>query len=973
MSIKRGSKKFWWIGLALLTGALGVFVFWLAPDLATNLSGSTGSSELGPQGPLFNIHAAGAGDAADGPELETTGCTISGSVVDEQGSPVPGARVRLRLTHQTRPQRSEESLSAVSTGTGEFELEAVACGAYFIAANAPGLVSSHGERVELKPGEGKTGVRLVLSREGYRVTGTVVDQGGGGIPSATIRASQTPNGSAHEINGDEQGRYDLWLRSGNFWLVAGADGYAYARRRVTMNRHREVSFELEPAGTIRGRVIRREGGDPVAGAAVEAKRGWRPWVRPATTTSGTDGTFELTGLATGEYDVRATKGNLRGAFGSHVPVRVASYVPDVVIELKTGLAIRGKIVDDSGVGIEGATVDWIVFPGATAATVSGRDGAFELLGLEPGHGLVLAQKTAYVRGDRRLSLAEEDESGVEIPLATGVTVVGRVVNQNRQAIPGVSVAGRPEGGRGFGPMRRSGVTIDVTDGQGRFRLEGFAAGNATVRAQHLELGFATARLEDLEVGREYEVELTLDRGATVSGTVTWEDGEVAVGATVHASSRGMGRMGRSDTESDARGFYEISGLEAREYRFWAMRPGSASTAPISFPTADAPEHEIVLEADQQLTGIDFVLARADFEISGTVVDESGSPVADAEVGADLDGKTSGRARSRHFTSGVSTRSARDGSFTLVGLTRGSHEVWAELPGFPRVSVGGVDAGATGVTLTIPPGSVLAGVVVGVGGAPVSAYELRTLPQGDARRRSPWHGTDRLTVDQEHGSFEVRGLEAGIYRLVATTPSGQVGELADIEVTTGERRDGLRIEVTAGANLRGILRGHPSGIPLGDVSLMFFSGAGSRSATTDTEGAFEVDGLAPGEATVILRPDPSQYLRDRLRLTIVAGENEAELLVVELAALPTATAMPPIELHPKGGQLHIFVRGPTLPIAVGDQLLTIDGAPVTGLGPRGAKALMRGEAGTEVTLGVISEGSGEPRDLVLLRIAVSESP
>jgi len=53
-----------------------------------------------------------------------------------------------------------------------------------------------------------------------------------------------------------------------------------------------------------------------------------------------------------------------------------------------------------------------------------------------------------------------------------------------------------------------------------------------------------------------------------------------------------------------------------------------------FPSRDSPQREVELEASEQLTGIDFVLERADQTIAGRVVDESGSPVGDAEVGAD---------------------------------------------------------------------------------------------------------------------------------------------------------------------------------------------------------------------------------------------------------------------------------------------------------------------------------------------------
>jgi vitamin B12 transporter len=75
---------------------------------------------------------------------------LSGSVTDESGRAVPGARVTL---HQAA---GSALLSAVSDAVGHYEMTGIAPGEYLVDALSPGLTLARSERILLYPGENKT-------------------------------------------------------------------------------------------------------------------------------------------------------------------------------------------------------------------------------------------------------------------------------------------------------------------------------------------------------------------------------------------------------------------------------------------------------------------------------------------------------------------------------------------------------------------------------------------------------------------------------------------------------------------------------------------------------------------------------------------------------------------------------------------------------------------------------------------------
>src|SRR5262249_25968976 len=152
-------------------------------------------------------------------------------------------------------------------------------------------------------------------------------------------------------------------------------------------------------------------------------------------------------------------------------------------------------------------------------------------------------------------------------------------------------------------------------------------------------------------------------------------------------------------------------------------------------------------------------------------------------------------------------SQSDGTFSVDDLAAGSYTVYASKSGYPDTQAPHVAADQTGVRLVFKPESVVAGVVVsGSAGKPVSDYTLSVLPTQtltDADRMAQFMGgPNKQTVHDPSGGFEIHGLGAGTYDLVAMTSDNHAGRLGGVTLGDGEQKTGLQVQIQMGTTLRG---------------------------------------------------------------------------------------------------------------------------------------------------------------------------
>lgn len=229
-------------------------------------------------------------------------------------------------------------------------------------------------------------------------------------------------------------------------------------------------------------------------------------------------------------------------------------------------------------------------------------------------------------------------------------------------------------------MHGGGATV-LTGAQGEFEFKGVAAGRYLVVASVAgalvptsfslygdygggPIDYAKARQHFQEVVvdgvSEVVVGVRARRGAAISGRVTFEDGDPAIGASVMLAlktdeqaqpSLGMGRSRRVSGTADDRGVYRITGLPPGEYVVSVAEPmahGSADNARAGmgpfgggalfetfYPSVTKRREAVAVAVGvgEEKPGVDItVVERGLHQLSGTVVArKGGAPVAGARV------------------------------------------------------------------------------------------------------------------------------------------------------------------------------------------------------------------------------------------------------------------------------------------------------------------------------------------------------
>lgn len=386
---------------------------------------------------------------------------------------------------------------------------------------ASGLELTHHEAYPLCPGYERkrilfdtTGrpdaeLELKLPRAG-KVVGRVAGADGKPIPGASVGLATSGSifsGSALWQKCDEDGRFSYdgkpLGRTGR--LTARAPGYQNQERAdvivLDAVSPTEIDFTLLPdptlgkaakatpkavdRRTVSGTVVGPDG-KPVASAVVR----WGLLVSsdsvPETKTDA-EGVFRLEGVPADQDVLSVMAKGLTAAF----PPVDAGGDRQVKVELKAGMTIRGRVVDDAGKPIEGVRVvpeinnpkpNWsgVVYLDKLEVS-SDRDGRFTLEGMPEG---VMGDFVADgLSAARRVTLSPTDESKNVVTLLGEGAIRGRVLDpagtpvKNFRILVGIpdgTKPGDPVGGY-FAGYGGPGLTFTRDDGE--FTISGLTAGN----------------------------------------------------------------------------------------------------------------------------------------------------------------------------------------------------------------------------------------------------------------------------------------------------------------------------------------------------------------------------------------------------------------------------------------------------------------------------------------------------------------
>jgi hypothetical protein len=282
--------------------------------------------------------------------------------------------------------------------------------------------------------------------------------------------------------------------------------------------------------------------------------------------------------------------------------------------------------------------------------------------------------------------------------------------------------------------------------------------------------------------------------------------------------------------SDAAGRYLIPNLVPASYTVHA----SARTYRPGFhrPDGDPRKRSIAVAAAEHRTGIDLALQPGGVEITGTVADLTGGPIAHARVRSG--GQLGEEAR-------AATETDDGGRFSLW-ISPGAVWLSAHAEGYAPHGRSGNAPGR--FELLLVPEATFAGTVVDAAtGQPVAGARVRLSKDN--------LGIERIaTFTGADGAYQVSGLSPGRYIATARTEHGYGRTEGSLLVGLGQHVDGVTVRLSRAVRVEGklVIAATQKPCPDGHVALRD-AARHQRLELRETGGVHVADGVLPGEYSV----------------------------------------------------------------------------------------------------------------------------
>ncbi|NNC04443.1 carboxypeptidase regulatory-like domain-containing protein [Corallococcus exiguus] len=778
-----GGLKPWLGGAALAVVALLAFLLWntQAPSSAKDSPVTTASSAQKPvarptrvttpprpagtariTGRVLGSHGPAAGVRVSASRVEP-GVTLS-----ERSCPNPSgqddARAPVlksgacsfdseRMQWESVEARDGEALVFAEAATdteGRFVLAGLPEGLVTLwALGDTGAVSQGGVAV------GSNDVTLTLE-QGVLFEGTVTDTDRKTpIPDARVTLISRWHTRFFDASTDAEGRFIVGpLPQGAYAAFVTAEDRAPWFQPEVESPTAMTTVVLARALALTGQVLSVEGA-PVPGILVHLEGDTATASTQRATTDG-EGRFRFTAPAV-LHQLTAEAG---GAFAT---LDVTPPLEHVELRLQHGVFVTGTVRDDAGHPIPNARVETYREDGgpvaAEATTVTDAAGRYQLGPTRAGPHTFRILAPHHLDVELQAQKLQQGMAPLDFTLRRAQSVEGRVVDTSGAPLEGILLT--LSGNRlGDGDGIDSGGALR-SDATGHFVLDVKRAGTGELSVE--DPSFQRQTLAVRVPSRD--VVVVLDRGASVSGTVSDSRGLPLRGATVTLGTEAQEDAPYEEprqTLTDEQGRFHLQGIAPGTYLLGAVVQGDLMDASVSQSiTFKAREHRDVslrLEAGRERSGI--------------AVDGKGQPLAGVSLIAVLLESDSSDPRATDDEWPPGLRTGPDGRFTLRGLVAPRYALMAQLPGYtfrPRRSQGGepapefggiwVDSSEAPLQLVLERDGRIRGRVVEPGGQAVTTFQVT--------------GTDLKDFEQStglpDGALDVPFTAAGPAMLTVTAP------------------------------------------------------------------------------------------------------------------------------------------------------------------------------------------------------------
>lgn len=907
----------------VVTGPTGTYATsGIAPGNYTVRASGQGTAYLGKfynNGALVSV-VSGAVTPNINIALELGG-SITGIVVDSLGRPVTGATVGAQIMPSGTPYftttNADGSYSFVGLEGGNYIVGADQFDPFNLDPNnsIPWLVRTYyfnaytveqALPVGVMQGVATSGIDLVMDRMGT-ISGTVTDTVGQPVAGVTVQANGLDVIVVREAVTDANGAYSVeGLQTGNY-LVFFSDGahlpQYYSGQADSANATPvsvvftadtpNINAVLSPMGSISGTVVEDGTGSPISGAfvsAYDAGSGFE--IRSAITV--TDGTYQVTGLATGSYkisvehDVYVTEFYIDASditAAAEIPVTLGNVSPGINMSLAKKPSLSGRVTTAAAAPIAGAVVVAMpISPGFAVQAETDQNGDYTITGIQPGSYMVSAGNATYARKFYNNIYDEadatpvvvgalENRTGIDFTLELGGSISGQVTypNTDMRIQWGMVSVVMPSTGAAV-------ATIELApDGDGSYTLSGLPAGTYKVYAEILtDVGMlfrgyyghtkiiAAATSVALTAGLTTgNINFELLETTFIDGRVYDDFGQPLANVVVSALSSGP----TLTTVSAADGYYYFQDPPAREYKLYfdaSSTPYRSQYFQNAYTIADA----MPLWPSPMGSFADVYLQKLG-SISGTVRDSGNNPLSGIWVRVD-----SGQDQ-------AAAQTDANGAYSITRLVQAGYRVRVDAVGTPYVgswypntytlseaqpvdsSLDRTDVdfnlvlggGIGGTVVSAETGSVLGGVTIGV-------YDV-------SRGKPTLLSSATTSAD---GSYQVSGVLPGSHLVMAEAPDQMLVrqvyqgsmdplDLTAVTVVSGNTTTSIDFSLQQGGAVAGKVY-DPNSAPLANarVRAMLADGTEAASTITNADGTYQLNGVPAGSANyIVVHADNTPYV------------------------------------------------------------------------------------------------------------------
>lgn len=613
-----------------------------------------------------------------------------------------------------------------------------------------------------------------------------------------------------------------------------------------------------------------------------------------TTTTGSDGSYDLGVWPTGTYQVQfedtdAGYGtiwyNSQPNQGGANPVTVGSTAVTVNQSLQADY-VTGQLSNHAtGNPLPGIEVDLLsgpntVFQQATTDNIGDYSfgpippGTTYEVEFNPG-GADSAYSTSYYGG----------ASPTEFSVTAGQTMSGIGGQIQPDEVTG-HLTERATGGAlsGFEVELLSGSGTEVaqttTDGSGNYSFSAIPAGTYEIE---FNPGGANGSYNASYYGGSAPTKFTITRGQTTSGI----NGQLFTGGLVIGTVTNSAQQGVSgvqvqltnvstgndyDATTGSGGTYALDGLPTGSYQV-LFQPGYGSNYVYQYYSEKsnaAAAQAVTVTTGQTTSNINSSLATG-ATVSGQVTDAmTGAPVSNATVYVDeLDGNAP------NYVDANSATTDSNGRWSVQGLPTGTYQVDFVPPNGSNYafqyynSITGDDP-PTAVTLTagstmsninaaLTMAGRISGTVKDASGTPLQNVEVEALDGSG--------GTFALTYTDGNGNYTLTGLSpSASYRVEFRPPHGSslaagfypsgatLPDATPVPVTVGQTTPNIDETLGQGGSISGVVTDAATGYPLGGAEVILTDNAGDEifpdsEAITEPDGTYRLANLPPGSYKV----------------------------------------------------------------------------------------------------------------------------